>query len=516
MTRHDGAVPKEVLGLLAVLALGVSACSSPTVRGSGRAAEPATGMVPRTSVGELSLVAGGAPGPDDPDAVDALGEPGDGGDADEADDAGDAGAAAGDGSGAAATTRSTARSGPPPTTTRSTRRPGPAVAPSAPATPASGAAAELDDAGLQGPPEAVDDEPSFEAEPLVPLDIGSAAAAPDDAGQGSAPSWARFDRALAAALTRSGNTAASVAVSIGGDVVHAAGFGSRIPGALDPVEVQDRFRVASISKVITAVTLLQLVEDGAIGLDEPIGDRVATHLGLTDASAGSARLTVRQLLTHTSGYGKYSSVFFRNGSADCRQAAAIGLRDGGGGGGYTYSNMNFCIAGMLVEALTGKSYEAVAYERFLTPLGLSGMRLAPTVDPGPDEVQHVTTPGRNYMETLGAAGAWIASPTDLVTIMNALDPTTPGWKPLEDVTLLEMLTPVYGQFGQRGYGMGMILYGGGRYGHTGTIENTHAMLLNRGDGVIWAVTVAGPYPSATPQLESIVNGAFAAGGFVAG
>ncbi len=209
-------------------------------------------------------------------------------------------------------------------------------------------------------------------------------------------------------------------------------------------------------------------------------------------------------------------MFFRNGSADCRQAAAIGLRDGGGGGGYTYSNMNFCIAGMLVEALTGTSYEAAAYERFLTPLGLSGMRLAPTVDPGPDEVQHVTTPGRNYMETLGAAGAWIASPTDLVTIMDALDPTTPGWKPLEDVTLLQMLTPVYGQFGQRGYGMGMILYGGGRYGHTGTIENTHAMLLNRGDGVIWAVTVAGPYPSDTPQLESIVNGAFAAGGFVAG
>jgi D-alanyl-D-alanine carboxypeptidase len=42
------------------------------------------------------------------------------------------------------------------------------------------------------------------------------------------------------------------------------------------------------------------------------------------------------------------------------------------------------------------------------------------------------------------------------------------------------------------------------------------MLLNRGDGVIWAVTVAGPHPSDTPQLESIVNGAFAAGGFVAG
>lgn len=377
------------------------------------------------------------------------------------------------------------------------------------------------------PAEVVFDEPVFEVEPLQPLDLTVATFPVDDAGIGGSPDapaaeltgWAGFDASMQGQLMRFGNTAASVAVSIGGDVVHAAAFGQRSGDPGDPAGPEDRFRIASISKTITAITLLQLVEDGVVGLDEPVGGVVAFHLGIGAPAAGVDRITVRQLLNHTSGFAKYEGVFFRAQSTDCVHAATIGLSrslSGSPGGGYRYSNMNYCVAGLLVEALTGRPYEAVAYERVLTPLGLSGLRLAPTVDPGPDEILHPTTPGRNYMETLGASGAWIATPTDLVTIMNSLDPTTPGWKPLTDETLLAMLDPVGGTIGDRGYGLGVISYGPGRYGHTGTIESTHAMVMNRGDGVIWAVTVSGPYPDDTPRLESIVNQAFEAGGFVAG
>jgi D-alanyl-D-alanine carboxypeptidase len=120
------------------------------------------------------------------------------------------------------------------------------------------------------------------------------------------------------------------------------------------------------------------------------------------------------------------------------------------------------------------------------------------------------------MEALGPAGGWIATPEDLVTVLDSLDPTTPGYKPLEPATLELMKTAVGGQRGQRGYGLGLLLYGGERYGHTGTIESTHAMAMNRGDGVTWAITVSGPYPDDTPRLESIINRAFVAGGFVTG
>lgn len=368
----------------------------------------------------------------------------------------------------------------------------------------------------------VTDDPSFEAEPLRPFELQVAEnAAPsgpglDDAGSAGSTGWSAFDANLDAALLINGNSAASVAVSIGGDVVHARGFGSRAPLLNDDItDTEDRFRIASISKTITAITLLQLVEQGVVGLDDEVGQRLADHLGVAP-SAGARRLTIRRLLNHTSGFSKYDTQFFRKGSNSCDDAARTGIQSGGGGGGYTYSNMNYCVAGILIEALTGKSYTAAAYEQVLTPLGLSGMRLANTFDPGPQEVLHATTPGRNYMETLGAAGSWIATPSDLVTILDSLDYFTPGFKPLEPEMVQLMATPGGATFGQRGYGFGLISYGEGRYGHTGTIESTHAMVLNRGDGVIWAVTVAGPYPDQTSRLEAIVNGAFEAAGFISG
>lgn len=381
-------------------------------------------------------------------------------------------------------------------------------------------------------PDGDDDDPSFDLGPDVVLDVDVARFPVDDAGVGGGgggaeagdlaadaaqlTGWAGFDRSLEEALIRPGNTAASVAVSIDGDIVHRAAFGVRDPATGDPAEPQDRFRIASISKPITAITVMRLIEDGVVGIDDPIGDLVARHVGLDAAQGASGRLTLRQLLTHRSGFGKYQSTFFRGGADDCADAARSGLSSGAGGGGYVYSNMNYCIAGLAIEAITGLSYERAVYHYLLTPLGLFGMRLAPTFDPGPDEVQHVTTPGRNYMETLGGAGGWIATPSDLVAILDSLDVDSGGFKPLGITTVLQMLIPPGGQLGQRGYGLGVISYGAGRYGHTGTIESTHAMVLNRGDGVIWSITVAGQYPGESTALERIMNDAFAAGGFVAG
>jgi D-alanyl-D-alanine carboxypeptidase len=373
----------------------------------------------------------------------------------------------------------------------------------------------LDEVGLST------DDPTFEVEPLRPFVLEAAEAAPaapvlDDSGGAAPTGWAAFDRSLQDALLRNGNTAASVAVAIGGEVVHEDAFGLRAPFISDDEAAPgDRFRIASISKMITAITLLQLVEDGVVGLDDEVGQLVADQLQVTP-SAGARRLTVRRLLNHTSGFGKYDTQFFRKGADSCEDAARLGIRQGAGSGGYRYSNMNFCVAGILIEAITAKSYVEAVYEQLLTPLGLSGLRLANTYDPGPGEVLHPSTPDRNYMETLGGAGSWIASPTDLVTILNSLDYSTPGFKPLEPDTVALMETPVGGVAGQRGYGLGLISYGEGRYGHTGTIENTHAMVLNRSDGVVWSITVSGPYPGDTPRLEAFINRAFEAGGFISG
>ena len=221
---------------------------------------------------------------------------------------------------------------------------------------------------------------------------------------------------------------------------------------------------------------------------------------------------VRELLSHTAGFPQHEGTFFSNGAASCADAAATGLSvNVSSGSGFRYSNMGYCVLGILIEAVTGKTYERVVDEELLTPLGISGMRLTSTYDLGPDEVSHHPSPNRNFMETLGAAGAWNATPSDLVTIINSVDPSTPGWKALspDTIGIIRYRMPRLGP--PSGYGLGVINYGDGAWGHTGTIQNAHSMVLVQPDGVTWAISVSGEYPSITPQLRNIVGDALAIG-----
>jgi D-alanyl-D-alanine carboxypeptidase len=349
---------------------------------------------------------------------------------------------------------------------------------------------------------------------IAPLPGGES---PDDPALPALTGWAAFDAEIVRSVIGGGSDAVSVAVAVDGEIVHTGAFGARVPDTFDAVTTTDAFRLASISKTITAITVLQLVEEGLVGLDDPVGALVADGVGITTPSPAVAGITVRQLLTHTSGFAQYENLFFRHQVDSCSEAAAVGLSRSLSGGGFRYSNMNYCVLGLLVEHLTGETYEQVVYERLLTPLGISGMRLAPTYDPGPGEVEHRAVQDRNYMEVLGAAGAWVATPSDLVKIIDSLDADTPGWKPLDPETAATMKTSATDPAAtDRGYGMGLILYGGGAAGHTGTIESTHAMVFDRGDNVTWAITVSGENPSETVRLAGIVDRALVAGGFVAG
>jgi D-alanyl-D-alanine carboxypeptidase len=335
----------------------------------------------------------------------------------------------------------------------------------------------------------------------------------DDAGTISPNSegWGRFDDSLERRLIPA-DVGASVAVMVDGQVVHQAAFGERIAGSGEAVDPNDRFRIASISKTITAITVLRLVEAGTLTLDDPVGSALVEHLGVAPYDPDAVDITVRGLLSHTAGLAQHDGVFFSNGAASCAEAAAIGLsRSVSSGPGFRYSNMNYCVLGVLIEAVTGKTYERVVDEELLTPLGLTGMRLTSTYELGPDEVSHHPSPNRNFMETLGAAGAWNATPTDLVTILNSIDASTPGWKALSDDTIDVLRYRVPTGAPATGYGLGLINYAGDAYGHTGTIQNTHAMVLVHPDGLTWAITASGEYPSNTGRLRSIMATALAAG-----
>lgn len=322
--------------------------------------------------------------------------------------------------------------------------------------------------------------------------------------------WATFDNVISRRLIPA-DVAASVAVLVDGQLVHQAAFGVRVAGTMELTEVTDRFRIASISKTITAIAIMQMVERGELSLDQPVGQILIDHLGVMPSDPDAPNLTVRQLLSHTSGFPKYQSVFFGNGAVSYADAARIGMSGpvSAAPGSYTYSNMNFVALSVLIEAITGQTYERVVSDRLLAPLGFTDMRMTSTFDVGPDEVSHSPRAGRNYMEVLGGAGGWNATPTQVATIVNSIDPTTPGWKSLTPESMALMRDPTPTTDPTSTYGLGLFNYPGDAWGHTGTIERAHSMVLVQPDGVTWALTVSGETPSSTGQLRNIMRTALA-------
>lgn len=348
--------------------------------------------------------------------------------------------------------------------------------------------------------------------------------------------WQRFDRLIGEDLLRRGNRGASVSVTVDGQLVHAAAFGHRAPGQpSEPVATTDRFRTASISKVITAIVVLRLVDRGDLSLDQPVGGLLADISGVALVDPAVSSITVRQLLSHTAGFPDYREQFFGGQFRSCNDAAAFGLTRSLAkppGTTHEYSNLNFCLLHRLIAHVTAMSYEAAVDELLLAPLGITGMRLAATFDPDPDEVVHDSGTARTYMEALGGAGAWVATPSDLVRILDSLglhgdphgdlhgdphgDPAGPGWHPLPAALASLMRQPLdvdYPEPSQRRYGLGIIVWPDGSWGHTGTVESTRTMLVRRPDGT-WCILVSGNHPRSADALGEMFDDAFAGAGLV--
>jgi D-alanyl-D-alanine carboxypeptidase len=171
----------------------------------------------------------------------------------------------------------------------------------------------------------------------------------------------------------------------------AAGAGTQELGSTVPVSTSARFRIGSTTKTFVATVVLQLADEGRLGLDDPI----ARHLpGLVP---GGEAITVRQLLNHTSGLYDYAherdwSTNRWRGEARWRTYRPQELLDVAfahppyfaPGQGWHYSNTNYVLAGLLVEKLTGEPYGDAVTERIIRPLRLN-QTTVPGTDPGVPE-----------------------------------------------------------------------------------------------------------------------------------
>jgi CubicO group peptidase (beta-lactamase class C family) len=224
---------------------------------------------------------------------------------------------------------------------------------------------------------------------------------------------------------------------------HAAGLAHRGLGV--PVHVGTRFAVASMAKMVTAATALRLVDRGELDLHRPLVETLPREwqpVGLTPAH------TLHHLLSHTSGLGNYHDhdantwesftscwdrvpTYRARGPADMLPLFINAPAVAPPGAEYRYTDANFILAGLVIEAVTGRSFSACAADEVFVPAGMADSAFAQLDDEPPGlAVGYLVTDGppdtwRSNIYSLPAGGmpdgGLITTATDLARLIDALE-----------------------------------------------------------------------------------------------
>jgi D-alanyl-D-alanine carboxypeptidase len=292
----------------------------------------------------------------------------------------------------------------------------------------------------------------------------------DPYGAGTAAGDTRIQQLLDRWRERAEVPAVTLAVTDGsGDRYVAASGTAESGGNVASVAADAQFRIASITKMFVATVVLQLVEEGRLELDRPVIEYLPDF-------EHDRRITVRQLLNHTSGipdYGRTNE--FNEGLIADRDrrwtthevlALVEGVRpDFAPGADYLYSNTGYILLGHVVETVTGSTWAAEVRRRILEPLRLTHTFVAGTepvpggVLPGyidvdmDGDVENVETggPWASLETTEGAAGAMVSTAGDLAAFAQALF----GGHVLRPATLQEMVVSGPHHPRNSNYGLGV-------------------------------------------------------------
>lgn len=298
----------------------------------------------------------------------------------------------------------------------------------------------------------------------------------------------------------------SLAMSYRGRLKLVACFGYADKEQKIQVEPKHQFRVASVSKPITSVTILKLVEQKKLALDDLVfGPEGHLQELLKDNVEDPGQkewvesITVRQLLQHTA--GGWTN---KKGELPMFAVPALGMEHPAliewtlqniplktkPGTAYAYSNFGYCLLGRIIEKVTEKTYEESVKELVLEPAGADSthvggrtreMRLA-------DEVVYYSkfNPYARNMDVarMDSHGGWVSTPTDLVRFVQHVD----GFpRPRDILRKSSIKTMVESPFGN--YGLGWSVNRHDNWWHGGSFNGGSAFVVRASDGHCWAVLV---------------------------
>ncbi len=333
-------------------------------------------------------------------------------------------------------------------------------------------------------------------------------------------------------------TGASVAVSKEGKLIYARGFGCSDTISKEEVQPYHKFRLASISKLITAVAVMKLVEEGKLSLNDRIFGPDAI---LNDPYFSNPKdkrvygITVAHLLSHEGGWTqRWGDQMFMpliiadhmgmkppvNTRAIIRFALDKRLHFTPGSG-RAYSNLGYSILGLVIEKVSGMPYEEYCRKAILEPIGVYDMVLAHNllsrkapyevtyyapsdVDPKPSiyGTGELVSPsyGGNDIEALGGAGSWLGTAPDLVRLMLAVD----GFGTKQDILTpesIELMTDNQNGLAPIGW---KTTINNGTWWRTGSFPGSAGMMKRQADGINWVVLFNSSAWNG-PEIHSYIN-----------
>ena len=315
---------------------------------------------------------------------------------------------------------------------------------------------------------------------------------------------------------------ASLAVTKNGKLVYARGYGFADVGKNTPVTPESRFRIASLSKPITAAATLKLVEEGKLDLDT----RAFEILGYTQDQFADGRaydITIRQLLQHTGGWDRDMSYDPMGGfrwvaemthvdsPVGCPEILDYVVKnkklDFPPGTRSAYSNFGYCVLGRVIENVSGEGYEGYIKTHVLAPMGITRMQLGNTLSRAENEVSYYTWPGANlsksvfedalvpgpygeyYLEGMSPSGGWTGTPADYARFVTRIDGTG-GHLFTPETEAAMQAPPDFWKNEAFYYGMGWFIWPRGdsaTWTHSGAMQGVSSYVIRTYDGYTMVV-----------------------------
>jgi len=335
----------------------------------------------------------------------------------------------------------------------------------------------------------------------------------------TAAQLAELDRRIQADMEEFNIPGVLVGVASRGRLVHWKGYGMADVELSVPVNDSTVFEIGSISKEFVSAAVMLMVEEGRLGLDDGI------HEYLPDLPSEWLGVTIRQLLTHTSGIPDYEEIQtyeayrFRFTPEEIIRVAHSRPIDLAPGTGYYYSNTGYFLLSLMVERLDGRPLGQVLQTRIFGPLGMTQTSMADPeriirhraagyyVDGAGDLVNRDAT---QTSSTLGAGGI-VSSVHDMVK----WDEVLYGEELLSAASKEAMWTPATLPDGRNtGYAFGWRIseYGGHRsIGHNGMVAGFVASFLRIPGQEVAVIVFANRYRASSSRFRDAVLETFVPG-----